>query len=385
MTIGRSLAAAIAVTTASVKPPGLAAPIPMSTVGRSSSTALTRSVQYGASCANGTVWWPNSSERDAHTRPAASTKKQRCIAASAPSLKRRCSGTQRGQQRGERGGCGALDIVGEAAVCAAVGLQQAERVRAAKVLKLDDTVWVGVVNRVHELGHKAVVLCARRARLLHARVFGAGKALGGKRHSSRVEGHSSRVEGHANKFGVQRSAAQPTLAHTRTYTTPAALHPQPHLVVGPDVQHNRQAFCRVDARRGGVQLHLCLRGAQPIGAEVAQPEHLLAVRHDDEAHVARRQRVGNLSRVRVHAQVQAAWLQAKAVEAEACVAECGHVQDGEQLLWMGHERSAEGRRGAWRQGRMENGGVQRVRSEGRGSGRGGGSGAWRQGRMGFRV
>ncbi len=57
------------------------------------------------------------------------------------------------------------------------------------------------------------------------------------------------------------------------------------MVVRADIEDNRQAVLRRNARAGGVQCELAERYAHPAGAKIAEPKDALAVGDDDEAYV----------------------------------------------------------------------------------------------------
>jgi hypothetical protein len=60
------------------------------------------------------------------------------------------------------------------------------------------------------------------------------------------------------------------------------------LVVGADVERDRQRVGRMDAGAGRVERELADRDAHAERAEIAEPENALAVGHDDEAHACTR-------------------------------------------------------------------------------------------------
>ena len=58
-----------------------------------------------------------------------------------------------------------------------------------------------------------------------------------------------------------------------------------NLIVGADIENDRQAVLRRHAGAGGVERELAKRDAHSAGAEIAETEDALAVGDDDEAHV----------------------------------------------------------------------------------------------------
>ena len=54
------------------------------------------------------------------------------------------------------------------------------------------------------------------------------------------------------------------------------------LVVGADVEHDRQAELRMHAGAGGIERELADRDAHAVGAEIAEAEDAFAIGHDDQ-------------------------------------------------------------------------------------------------------
>ena len=61
-----------------------------------------------------------------------------------------------------------------------------------------------------------------------------------------------------------------------------------HLAVGTEVEDDGQALVRLDAGQGRVEGQLADGDAHAVGAQVAQAQNALAVRHHDGAHVVLR-------------------------------------------------------------------------------------------------
>jgi hypothetical protein len=58
------------------------------------------------------------------------------------------------------------------------------------------------------------------------------------------------------------------------------------LVLGPDVERDRQTPRRIDATAGGVERQLSDRDAHPVGAQIAETEDSLSIGHHDCANRA---------------------------------------------------------------------------------------------------
>ena len=114
-----------------------------------------------------------------------------------------------------------------------VRVQDAERVAVAEVLELHQRLGERRGGRLHELLDHRVVLGRGEATVRQAQVQGIGEQ------------------------GV---------------------------VLRPDIQRDRQARRRRDARAGGVERELADGDAHPVGAQVAQAEDALAVGDHDDAH-----------------------------------------------------------------------------------------------------
>jgi hypothetical protein len=133
-------------------------------------------------------------------------------------------------QRRKRHGGGALDVVVEAGGAVLELLQDTERVAVAEVLELHNRPGEHRRGGHHELVDDLVVGVAAQARLLQS--------------------------------DVERVAAQ-------------------RLVVGADVERDRQAPVGMHARARGVERQLADRDAHAVGAEIAETEDPLAVGDDD--------------------------------------------------------------------------------------------------------
>ena len=138
---------------------------------------------------------------------------------------------QRGENAGERHRRGALDVVVEDAGVVAIFVQQAEGRVIGEILELDQHAGKSRARRGHELVDELVIGRAGQALLAKADVIGVVEKL---------------------------------------------------LVVGADVEHDRQAKLGMNAGAGGIERELADRDAHAVGAEVAEPEDALAVGHDDQ-------------------------------------------------------------------------------------------------------
>ncbi len=161
-------------------------------------------------------------------------------AAPAPAMTRRSSvelpagGAGGGEDAGHRHRGRALDVVVEGRQLLPVALEQAEGVPLLEVLPLQEGLREALLDRAHELVHHRVV-------------------------------------------GL---APQPGLAPADVEVVA-----QQVLVVGADVEADRQRLRGVDPRGGHVERELADRDAHAARALVAEAEDALVVRHHDEAHV----------------------------------------------------------------------------------------------------
>ena len=141
---------------------------------------------------------------------------------------------QRREDPGQRHRGGALDVVVVGADLVAVARQDRHRVDVGEILPLEAALRKQLLHRLDELVDERVVFRAAHAVLAQAEI--------------------ERV--------VEQS-----------------------LVVGADVERDRQGQLRRHAGAGGVERQLAHRDAHAADAEVAQAEDALAVGHDDEADV----------------------------------------------------------------------------------------------------
>ena len=156
---------------------------------------------------------------------------------------------QRGQDPRERDSGRALDVVVEHAVAGPVSLQQPESIDVAEVLELDQGPWEASGNGLHEL--------------VQQRVVGI---------SAHPLGLDSDVERVIEEI----------------------------VVVGPDIDRDRQGGRGVDPSARRVQRELPDRDAHTVGTQVSEAEDALTVGDDDDADVVDGpvgQHLGNLTTV----------------------------------------------------------------------------------------
>ena len=138
------------------------------------------------------------------------------------------------EDAGQRNAGGALDVVVEGADLVAIARQDRHGVEIGEVLPLDAAFRVELLHCCHELVDESQIVFAAHAVLAQAL--------------------------------IERVVEQA-------------------LIVGADVENDRQTVLRRHTGAGGIERELADRNAHAAGAEIAEAEDALAVGDDDEAHI----------------------------------------------------------------------------------------------------
>ena len=199
-----------------------------------------------------------------------------------------------GEQRAGRDRGGALDVVVEGAEPVAIAVEQPRRVVLGEVLPLQQHVGPALCDGADELLDEVVVILTPHAGVMPADVERIGQAV---------------------------------------------------LVVGADVEEDRQRGVGRNAAAGGVERELADRDAHAAGALIAEPEDALAVGDDDHLGAVELrigEDVAHAGAVR-QAEEHAARLAEQPAEALATGADRRRVDDRQQLLDVLHQQGVEQR------------------------------------------